>query len=909
MIRLTIHHLRRHWRLNLVILIILTLASALLASLPMLAAILANDHLAQIVEDMPVSGRNLLLEAENLPVDSRPLLNNDNLAAAVVSIVEMREINIPAEEEFVRNGERHPYTSIFNFLRLHLRSFRDLEAHTVLVDGRYPAPQTDPNAPVIEVVLGEKAFDHFGIEIGDSLLIENDPRFYQVVGVVNPTDPTAERWWGDQLLLPFGHWERFVEFDNIESTAGVLVHHTTMTEALQTSLSQRLLIDHSQINTFNAAEIQQAIRNAESNLTGQNIALSTQLVQIISDYQLDLDQGQVTLLLLSSQALLAVAYLLILISTFMLEQSQKELITLIGRGFSKWQVIQLFGTEAAVLAYLLAWPLGIFSAWLIFFLYSGTSMLPLRSTWLALAGVTASWLALMIPLIAATSRHAEAWLRDQARPDVGQLRGRTLVFDAILLGLGGLFYWQLRQTGQLTTNPLSEATGAADPLLLLGPTILLLAIALIFTRFFPVLLRLFAWFSRQTEGWLTPLTLTRLARETAAPSRIVFLISLTTGLTFFALVYEQTVTIRQQEIAHYRAGADLRFVPPATALELPAGKINWETWDGVTAGTEVFRGRVQLQGNNSNITLFAIEPERFPAVATPYPNGLSQFPIETIAATLRSNDPNILPIVVSSQGLAPDQQVGDLFELRLSGSLNAPFLNVQITGIINQFPTIPTPFVITDLSLLKEQSALTSGALLFPGSHEIWLDVAAGQEAAVREQIHALHFDTAATPSQILGDRTALLRRYQADLISQQVIGAFQLNALVLIILSAAGFMTVQLFTARSRLPSMSVLRALGLSPTELMRLLLLEGLLVLVFGLLAGVAIGYGMSRIMSPFLTLTLASSLGGFTDAPLIFDWPLLLGLLAIIITLYITALYLFGRSVRRNQLSQVLRMGSE
>lgn len=904
-------HLRRHWQLNLIVLATTTLAAALLASLPLLAIALADQHLYQIIGEAPVSGRNLLVRSQTLPDTVETLFDNKTITELVSDQTEIWEFNSASQNVIIRpDGPEAIPSYVLDRFRVHVRSFSDLEEQTILLEGRYAVPNTDPQTAEVEVVIGRGAAEEMDIQVGDGVILTDaDGLLARVVGIVEPTHPFAERWWGDKLLLPFSTWMRLdLEQDFLEITMGALAHPDTMIAHFTSERSWRILIDHDQINAFNAVDIAANLRAAEVNLTGRQIELDTQLVQLIDSYRAELDQAQVGLLLLSSQALLGVTYTLILISGFMLEQSQRELITLLGRGMSKWQVLRLFGTETAVLVFVLALPMGVFLAWGIFILTTNQTLLPSNSWWLALLGVSISWLAIVIPLMAATQRNTEEWLRQQHRVELNQFSGRRLAFDLVLLALGALFYWQLRQTGQVTAESFSEVTGTADPILLLGPTMLLLAIALIFTRLFPLLLRILAWMSNQGTGFIIPLSLTRLARDTAAPSRVVFLISLTTGMTFFALVYEKSITVRQQEMALYRAGADIRFAPPTDSTDLPQMEPVWETWDGVSATADIFRGRVRSDETSSTIDILAVEVDEFPAVSA-YPRGMSEFSLSTILNTLKPTQPNVLPVVVSSSNIVSGLKIGDVLTVRLGNGGLSDSLQVEVRGIISDFPTLRAPFMITDLALLQAENPLDNRNLLFPGVHEHWLAVEEEQHQGVVEKVLGLTDDVVINQVQLLGDRVGLLERYQSDLIAQQVLGAFRLNATVLILLSAAAFLTVQLFSAQQRLPALSVLRALGLSRQQLGRLLTLEGVLMLSFGLAAGIGIGIGMARIMSPFLTLTLSASIGGSTEAPLIYNWLSLGQFLMLLTALYLLALFIFGRRLNQQQMMQSLRMGEE
>jgi predicted lysophospholipase L1 biosynthesis ABC-type transport system permease subunit len=80
-------------------------------------------------------------------------------------------------------------------------------------------------------------------------------------------------------------------------------------------------------------------------------------------------------------------------------------------------------------------------------------------------------------------------------------------------------------------------TPLADPLLLIGPSLLLIAAVMVFLRFVPFLLRLVARLSRRLRGLVLPLGLSHLAREPLQSSRLVLLVSLTAGLLLFTRTF------------------------------------------------------------------------------------------------------------------------------------------------------------------------------------------------------------------------------------------------------------------------------------------------------------------------------------------------------------------------------------
>ena len=119
-------------------------------------------------------------------------------------------------------------------------------------------------------------------------------------------------------------------------------------------------------------------------------------------------------------------------------------------------------------------------------------------------------------------------------------RWQRLSIEFCVLGLGGLAYWQLLETGSLTQT---------DPVLLLGPSLLLLALGFVFARFLPPLLRWAAWAAGAVRGLILPLGLNRLARHPSGFGRVLLLTSLTAGLIVFATVFRDSITAIQRQRA------------------------------------------------------------------------------------------------------------------------------------------------------------------------------------------------------------------------------------------------------------------------------------------------------------------------------------------------------------------------
>ncbi|MGD8791314.1 MAG: ABC transporter permease, partial [Anaerolineae bacterium] len=240
-------------------------------------------------------------------------------------------------------------------------------------------------------------------------------------------------------------------------------------------------------------------------------------------------------------------------ASFVLDRAQVELAVLSARGASVWQITRLFAVQHLILALAAGLLLGPALAQAAIYLWSrGTGgflpgTLPGRA-WL-FSAITAGfgWLALVLPVFLSARRSVRHRGTLPARPpQQSPIQKRYL--DLYLLAFAGLLYWQLNQSGSFLMRQLGD-TQVADPLLLLGPTLLLVAAAVVFLRIVPLVLRLVAWPCQHLRGWALSLGLLHLARAPRRAGRLVLLVTLTAGLLLFSRTYGGALAHSQDALA------------------------------------------------------------------------------------------------------------------------------------------------------------------------------------------------------------------------------------------------------------------------------------------------------------------------------------------------------------------------
>jgi len=273
-----------------------------------------------------------------------------------------------------------------------------------------------------------------------------------------------------------------------------------------------------------------------------------------------------------------------------LERSLGEISTLAGRGASRWQLVKLLTIEGGYMVLLVGCILGPLLSWLALNLWSrltGSSLsfdLTPQTLYFSLAGAGLGWLSLLLGTIPMVRHGLLHWQRRLSRPERSTFWNRLYV-DLFLVVIAGLLFWQLSSSGSFVIRRVRDLP-MADPLLLLSPTILLIAVSLVLLRIFPYVLQLIAWLAQSVRGLVLPLGLARLARNPVRPNQVILLIGVAFGMMLFMTTYNTSLITNQEEIAHYQAGADFRIFPGNRSLE------EVQNLPGVNQASQVFRVKI-----------------------------------------------------------------------------------------------------------------------------------------------------------------------------------------------------------------------------------------------------------------------------------------------------------------------------
>jgi len=531
-------------------------------------------------------------------------------------------------------------------VRLRLGAYDGWQEQVRVVSGRLP--ETAPNASgEIEIAVGLTVANELNLAPDMVLRLDQGmnergqtgrghptsvPFVARIAGIVAPLDERAPYWMEPSPLRLLdrqsgsGAWD--AEFVGLTSSENVLRAATEHLPDTPTRFGWRVLFSHDNL-PFSQVEIaREALRNFKANMeatfrdsvtpsssdpaTGaarQGLAFNygTRLIDydvihknrdsgVLLAYarEVELLDAPFGLLLLQVGAL--VLFFLMVTAALVRRGERREIAMLQSRGAWDSQIVLLRGIEALLICGLAVVIAPFLAQRLLIALgptIANTDEFPLpltREVFLyagAAAGVT--FLALLftlrpvlrLPLIsaggaAARSSHQHWWQR--------------FYLDVLLalVGVGAL--WLLVRRG----SPLSDVNlggQQADPLMLMAPALLFLALGSLALRFFPVIAAITARVAASARGLQSALATWQLSREPVHYGRITFLLALAIGIGWFATSFRATVTNSHQDQARYSVGTDARLIERDTRLNVNRARpaATYAAHDSVAAASAAFR--------------------------------------------------------------------------------------------------------------------------------------------------------------------------------------------------------------------------------------------------------------------------------------------------------------------------------
>jgi hypothetical protein len=457
---------------------------------------------------------------------------------------------------------------------------------------------TAPGAGEVAVPLGLAEFS--GIKLGDRLEVlgpTNEQRTVQVSGIFDPPARTDAFWFGEDTPFPQGDSEDPVPVLVDQSTALALGSEL----GLSTHFAWDLYLSLTGITYPDALNLPNAYVHFSTDINDRLVVqqqpphVSSGIQILIAGIQRSVSDLRVPILLVLLQILVVTLVVLAGVGVLLVSRQSFELAVLHSRGFTTRTLLLAQGLQA-LLAAALALPIGVAigallarSAGLTNGPRPGEAGFPiavsLSSVLFGAAAAAAGALVLWLPSIPAVRRTIIAERRQTSRETRPALARAPV--ELIVLPVGLFALAQLRNGEALA--PATAGQGSIDPLLLFGPTLVILGASFL-------VVRMLSWGLGSLDGRIgrtrrlsTYLAGRRLGRTPGVVFASAVLVVLATGLLFVSTTYRATTLQNHEDAAHAFAGADW-----VATVGLPADRSNAFDRSLPTGMADV--GRVQPQG-------------------------------------------------------------------------------------------------------------------------------------------------------------------------------------------------------------------------------------------------------------------------------------------------------------------------
>ena len=508
------------------------------------------------------------------------------------------------------------------------------QEHSSLVAGRWPVgtPVISDDGISIEAVLGRVSARQMGISVGSQVDLypfindESQRISVTITGTADPNDPSEEYWMngpssyfvtrddGGPILLPIYVTEETF-FDGVAAKYPSMVGDFTWFLFLDTTVLKSSLV----------GPTQDAIKRLETDVNRQfpRSLVLTGLKPALKEYRQALTLARVPIFVFISLVVLVVIYFLIMVMGMLARSQTDESGILRSRGASILQVSGILAVSEGIIV-LASMIMGPFLALLIVrFLLAptvnpvgGTGSIPVvLSSDMFLMGAIGGVLSLIV-LLASSFNRARLGivesLRSRARPPTLPLLQRYYI-DILVLFVLGFLLWEIRGRDGFLTRDLASGEVKIDFLLLFGPAVVLVVVAVVVLRVLPLVVRLMSWSAaRLAPAWVS-FPLARFARDPLPHGSLVIILALAASLGVFGASFQPTLSVSQTHQALYSGGGDLSMSGPSLSSR---DAKTLEEHEAIRTFSPIVRESVTLLDvlPGDSATLMAVDPKVLPDI-------------------------------------------------------------------------------------------------------------------------------------------------------------------------------------------------------------------------------------------------------------------------------------------------------
>ena len=525
--------LKDDWKLLLAVFAGIVIAATLLAGAPIYVATLERQGINTAIDRADQTFLNIFTAASHITLSRAELDRTeqglgDAIADNIQTIYRGRERYLKTGT-FLVGTQNNPFPERMEpgdealVSRGYFQYMSNLGDHVTFTQGRMATDSVtlEGDFPKLEAVVGVDSISAFDVEIGHTVQFTpsmSSPARVEVeiVGFIEPTDPTEEFWQQNPNLfmnpapleeLP----DQDVEIDPEEPPLAVFVTREAIIEGVgkaypgtQVTSNWYVSIDKESLKTWSKDETRIRIADMESDvsLAMSGSAVFTGITTMLNRFERRSFFTSVPLLLLLVVMTITVLYYILMMVSYLVTSREPDVALLRSRGVSSWHLARIYGLEGLVITliavaiapFLAAAAIALAGKLTYFEQITLGEFLPVSIGWIPLAVAAGTGLLCLaiyvVPgVVGARSGLIVHRLRS-SRPPSAPFFQRYYV-DVGLMAIGGLVFWELFSRGQVVSGGLFDHARVNEALLF-APVLLLTVVALLFMRFFPLIVRYFS---------------------------------------------------------------------------------------------------------------------------------------------------------------------------------------------------------------------------------------------------------------------------------------------------------------------------------------------------------------------------------------------------------------------------------
>jgi len=828
---------------------------------------------------------------------------------------------------------------------LNLATASDIIDQITILEGQFPAPAVPATDGPIEVLAHEALATKLGLQVGETyVLLDRSGALskgrpiqltVRLTGVWNAKDPQSEYWFfqpdalSDSLLVP----EETLR-DRISPFYTGEIYLAVWYMVMDGSAVHAEAVDGL---TGNIARTQQTAIGLLPNLQ-----FSISPMEALQKYQTSTSWLSIMLYAFSVPILGMVLVFIGLVAGLAAERQRNETAIFRSRGAAIGQVVGITFSEGVILG---AVGLGfglLLGQWIARMMGYARSFLdfslagqPDLRVSLTMGGVRLGLILLAVALLAqmapsfSNARHTIITYKQERARVLRPPWWQRAWLDVLLLIPAGYGTYLLRQQGSIVV-PIVGSQLPHDPfqnpLLFLVPALGIFAVTLLILRILPPLMSAIAWLISHTRSIGLLLTARHLSRTYSSYTAPLILLILTLSLSAYTASLAETMDSHTYEQQAYAVGADLMLdeigasTAAAGAFDIaPAGgsqsassssqstvpQAEWEFLPvsdhlkipGVAAVTRVARydATSDVGGQRQKSQFIGVDRVDFAPVA----NWRGDYAASNLGTLMNALALNANGVLVSRDFLGQYAlQVGDRIRVTVQASGHSAAMDMKIVGTFRLFPTwYPDngPLFVGNLDFLFD-------SLGQQVPYEVWVRQQPGIPAlSIVEGVRELGMKVLTWESAPLRIGQELKRPER-----QGLFGFLSVGFAAAALLTVLGFLLYALFSFRRRFIELGVLRAIGLSVSQMTILLASELATLIIIGVTAGTLLGAAASELFIPFLQVG-AGAAARVPPFVVVIAWPTILRIYGLMGLLFVITLILLAALLLRMRIFQAVKMG--